>query len=236
MSDLDTDVYRIQLCIVAGVEMSDAQVSREVPRGRNREATTARLLDAAAEVFAEVGLGAASVEAICERAGFTRGAFYSNFASKNELFLRLAARVSHERTAAVRERVMSLEQPLDPYRVEDLVRVLGDVTEDTFEVLLFTEIAAQAMRDAELGAMLQAENERMTDQVAQIIAMIADRGDIRLRIAPRDAARLLLAVWSDATQRAALERADAERTIALRADDVGRAVRLIIDTSASPIE
>ena len=40
---------------------------------RRREATRQKLLDAAALVFAEEGLDAASVEAICERAGFTRG-------------------------------------------------------------------------------------------------------------------------------------------------------------------
>jgi len=48
---------------------------------RRREATRQKLLDAAGLVFAEEGLDAASVEAICERAGFTRGAFYSNFDS-----------------------------------------------------------------------------------------------------------------------------------------------------------
>ena len=72
---------------------------------RRRENTRARLMDAAAEVFAEVGMDAASVEAVCERAGFTRGAFYSNFASKDELFLALCERSAATTIAAVRERV-----------------------------------------------------------------------------------------------------------------------------------
>ena len=72
---------------------------------RSRENTRARLLDAAAQVFAEVGLDGASVEAVCERAGFTRGAFYSNFESKDELFLMLAGRVADQRVSAVRARV-----------------------------------------------------------------------------------------------------------------------------------
>ena len=55
------------------------------PATRSRENTRARLLEAAAQVFAEAGLDGASVEAVCERAGFTRGAFYSNFESKDEL-------------------------------------------------------------------------------------------------------------------------------------------------------
>ena len=52
-------------------------------RARTRE----RLMDAAAEVFSETGFGGASLEVICERAGLTRGAFYYNFSSKEELFL-----------------------------------------------------------------------------------------------------------------------------------------------------
>jgi len=50
-----------------------------------REETRHRLFEAAAGVFAEYGVGAATVEQIASAAGFTRGAFYSNFTSKEEL-------------------------------------------------------------------------------------------------------------------------------------------------------
>ena len=73
---------------------------------RRREQTRARLLDAAHEVFAEVGMDAASVEMICERAGFTRGAFYSNFESKNELFLALITQLAEEKLDEVAVRVL----------------------------------------------------------------------------------------------------------------------------------
>ena len=52
-----------------------------------RSATRDRLVDAALGVFAEKGVVGASVEEISEAAGFTRGAFYSNFESKDELCL-----------------------------------------------------------------------------------------------------------------------------------------------------
>ena len=52
-----------------------------------REETRARLFAAAAEEFAALGVGAATVEDITGTAGFTRGAFYSNFTSKDELIL-----------------------------------------------------------------------------------------------------------------------------------------------------
>ena len=50
-----------------------------------RDETRQRLFEAAAQVFEERGIGAASIDAIAAAAGFTRGAFYSNFDSKDEL-------------------------------------------------------------------------------------------------------------------------------------------------------
>ena len=65
--------------------------------GTGREATRNRVLGAAYEVFAEVGIDAATVEAICAQAHFSRGAFYSNFASKDDLFLELIEKVTNDR-------------------------------------------------------------------------------------------------------------------------------------------
>ncbi|WP_433723649.1 TetR/AcrR family transcriptional regulator [Nocardia sp. CA-129566] len=69
---------------------------------RRRTETRKRLLTAAYEVFAEEGFGRASVERVCERAGFTRGAFYSNFTSLDELFLAMWEQRSADMIAGVR--------------------------------------------------------------------------------------------------------------------------------------
>ena len=52
-----------------------------------RDDTREKLYEAAARVFEEQGIGGASIEAIAAAAGFTRGAFYSNFRSKDELII-----------------------------------------------------------------------------------------------------------------------------------------------------
>jgi AcrR family transcriptional regulator len=52
-----------------------------------RDDTREKLFEAAARVFEEQGIGSASIEAIAAAAGFTRGAFYSNFDSKDELII-----------------------------------------------------------------------------------------------------------------------------------------------------
>ena len=59
------------------------------PRGRS-EATRQRLLEAAGRVFAAKGYEGASVSDIAAAAGFTKGAFYASFASKEEVFLEVA--------------------------------------------------------------------------------------------------------------------------------------------------
>ena len=60
---------------------------RPAPRTRrSRENTRARLIEAAADVFAAKPFGAVTVDDLVGAAGFTRGAFYSNFSSVQELF------------------------------------------------------------------------------------------------------------------------------------------------------
>lgn len=52
-----------------------------------RDATKEKLFEAAAAVFEREGIGSASIEAIASAAGMTRGAFYSNFESKDDLIV-----------------------------------------------------------------------------------------------------------------------------------------------------
>jgi AcrR family transcriptional regulator len=61
------------------------RLTREEKRAQTRE----RLLEAAERVFLRRGLQGSSVEEISAEAGFTRGAFYSNFESKGQLFVEL---------------------------------------------------------------------------------------------------------------------------------------------------
>lgn len=69
-------------------ELSRQRLSREQSRALTRE----RLLEAAHTLFVEKGFALASVEDIAGTAGYSRGAFYSNFADKTELFVELLRR------------------------------------------------------------------------------------------------------------------------------------------------
>ena len=64
-------------------------LKRRLTRAERQAQTRQELLDAAARVFVKRGFTGSSVEEISAEAGYTRGAFYSNFRSKNELFVEL---------------------------------------------------------------------------------------------------------------------------------------------------
>jgi AcrR family transcriptional regulator len=82
------------------------------PRTRpTRDATRERLFAAAARVFDERGIGGATIEAIAAAAGFTRGAVYSNFASKDAL---IAAMLEDHVERSVRLHRELLERHRDP--------------------------------------------------------------------------------------------------------------------------
>src|SRR5450755_4962668 len=72
-------------------------------RAERRELTRSQILDAAERVFAREGLGGASVEAIAEEAGYSHGAIYSNFKSKEDLFFVLVEERIDARLARVYE-------------------------------------------------------------------------------------------------------------------------------------
>jgi AcrR family transcriptional regulator len=85
-------------------------MSRERVRPTRQE-TRAQLFEAAAAVFAEQGIGAASVEAISSAAGLTRGAFYSNFSGKDDL---ITAMLADHVEQSVRRHLELLARHRDP--------------------------------------------------------------------------------------------------------------------------
>ena len=200
---------------------------------RRREATRQKLLDAAAQVFAEEGLDAASVEAICERAGFTRGAFYSNFETKDELFLELAGRVARARVDSVRQRVAQLEREGDLEDVAtDALAVVQEVLDvsgdDRLAILLMSEIRIHALRDPQLGSAYLAQDAEMRASVAQIITDIGTAKLIVLRLPADEVARLMLNVWETESVRATMAGLDYAAVCRRTSEQLARVAELVI--------
>ena len=97
--------------------------AREPRVTKRRAETRRRLLDAALEVFAREGFGRATVDEVCAQAGYTRGAFYSNFVSLDELFLAMWEERSAEQISRTRQAFEAGDFPA----VSDVDSVVGEV-------------------------------------------------------------------------------------------------------------
>jgi AcrR family transcriptional regulator len=155
-----------------------------------RDETRERLFQAAATVFEERGIGSASIDAIAEAAGFTRGAFYSNFASKDELIVAMLEdhadrSVQHFRDLLARHRnagdfVAALAKadrsPHDPLGRAPLLHI---------ELILY--VARAERRLPEL-------RERLRALVEEIVTTINQEAGAKKAIDPAWAGSMLLAL------------------------------------------
>jgi AcrR family transcriptional regulator len=121
--------------------MSRVRLSRE----ESREQTRRRLIAAAAAIIAKKGLAATSVEEIAAKAGFTRGAFYSNFSDKTDLFAELL-QIDHKRSqASLRSLLEKAESSKDPQL--ELASLYAQSYRDNSHYILWAEARLYAMRD-----------------------------------------------------------------------------------------
>lgn len=189
------------------------------------------------QVFAEQGFDGASVEAICERAGFTRGAFYSNFGSKDELFLELTSLRAEEKLAAVRTRIVELTEAGQISPDADPVAMVQGVLEsgedDRLSVLMMSETRLHALRDPEFAVAFTAHEHALLASVEAIIVGIVETGSFTLRLDVAVAARMLMTVWEGAAIRSAISGADGNDLQCMGGEALGPLVELIIAPTPS---
>lgn len=123
--------------------MPTATATTKPPRVTKRRAETrARLMDAAFRVFAEKGYGHVTIEDVCEAAGYTRGAFYSQFESLEELFFLLydqwAGRTAEQVRAAMEGADAVVDLPGVVERIVDTLLLERDWLLIKFDFLLYS--------------------------------------------------------------------------------------------------
>lgn len=91
---------------------------------RRRQQTREYLLQAAAEVFAERGFHAATLDEVAAAAGFSKGAVYSNFKNKEDLFLALLEDAYTREMRALRSTIERSDVPPEA-RIGDFVSLIG---------------------------------------------------------------------------------------------------------------
>lgn len=153
--------------------------------GARRAATRERLLDASRDLLAREGMQGVSVEHICERAGYTRGAFYSNFSSKDELVLALLEREFSEVADQLDEAVSpGTYEGLEPSAalIAIMDRFLQLRPPDRELYLLHAEFELRALRGDTGGAEFNRLWRRVSLQVGDAVQRLLDSLDLSLTI------------------------------------------------------
>jgi AcrR family transcriptional regulator len=162
-------------------------------RKQRQEHTRRCLLESAGRVFARRGLAQASVDEVAADAGFTKGAVYANFGSKDELFLEmLDARFA--RRLADMDRALSTDEPPEVQaRVagRDFVDFLGS---DPDWRRLFIEAALHASRDAGFRVKLQEHYAAMRTRMAELLRARSAAGGFDPGVPFEDLATMIFAM------------------------------------------
>ncbi|MFF8843604.1 TetR/AcrR family transcriptional regulator [Streptomyces sp. NPDC015127] len=131
-----------------------------------RAQTRRRMLDAALQVFADEGFGRSTVEQICERAGYTRGAFYSNFSSLDELFLAMWEERSQRMLADLRAALTEVSVAAPEEALRSALRAIP-VDDAWYRVT--AEFTAHALRNPSLRRVMAAREQAILDTILPVV-------------------------------------------------------------------
>jgi AcrR family transcriptional regulator len=149
------------------------------PISARRAKTRQRLLDAAREVFAREGFGRSTVEQVCEAAGFTRGAFYSNFTSLDELFLEMWAQESASMLGRLQDiAAADLDKVRDVRSGVERVLAVLPIDADWFQIT--SEFTAHAVRTPGLARVMATREEAIQEALLPVIDGLLARIDRRV--------------------------------------------------------
>ena len=144
------------------------------PRTRpTRDEVRDRILDAALEVFAAEGFAGATIDAIGHAAGFTKGAVYSNFGSKDELFLALLERQFALRGELIATAFDNNEGDATATAAALSRSMLDSIHDETDYYIVFLEYWLRAVRDPKLRKGLIARRRAAADEARRVVEQTA---------------------------------------------------------------
>ncbi|WP_193783393.1 TetR/AcrR family transcriptional regulator [Streptomyces sp. E5N91] len=172
---------------------------------RRRVRTRANLLDAAFAVFAAKGFGRVSIEEVCESAGYSRGAFYSNFDSLDELFFALyeqrADLIAEQVTTALAADGPGLDVPAAVERVTEVLLL------DRDWLLVKADFLVHAARDPAVARTLLEHRARLRRAIADRLARTRGHTALPAVLGDADeAAHAVVAAYDGVTTQLLLDR------------------------------
>ena len=185
---------------------ADAASLHALPAGRTRRPGRAtvrrRLLDAALEVFAERGFATATLDQVAEAAGLTKGAIYSNFASKDDLFFAMMKDQVPNRTEAVRTVLAASPASTASSASTDGQQTLHDIgrlltlafTQEREWQLVFLDFWGRAVRDDDVRAQFVAHRRALRAAIADLVEQFLGRAPAQGEFTVDDIVTVVLAL------------------------------------------
>jgi len=155
---------------------------KRLTREESREQTTKHLLDAGQKLIAQKGLNGTSVEDITAAAGYSRGAFYSNFETKYDLFIEVLRRdhlETHDRFMALCDDGMTFEQFRDRLR-----NLYSQQHHNDESQLNWAEARMLAARDTEFRTRLHEVDTEKRQDMIDLVEYVFGRAGGELPLPP----------------------------------------------------
>ena len=176
---------------------------RRLTRSEQREKTRGCLVEAAAKVFSRRGYDNASLDEVAEEAGFTKGAVYSNFKGKEDLFLATIDAHFEERLRSIK-RVMQEEPDEQGTAHAAGMDFMNKLNADPEYFALFFEFWAYAQRNPSVKKKFLPRVQRFRAALAELFEAKSDAG-LELPIASGQLASMLIAMAAGVTMERELD-------------------------------
>jgi AcrR family transcriptional regulator len=165
-------------------------MSKTLTRKEKQAKTRSALLRSATKLICRKGINEASVEDVATDAGYTKGAFYANFKSKEELFLVMLDEKYAAELEQLENAIRGSESPAEDARnaAENFIRFAWS---DPQWPRLYFEFTAYAARNPEFRQELQTRDRRIRQQMAEIFRAWAGRFDMEIPIPYEDLAMMV---------------------------------------------
>jgi len=163
---------------------------KRLTREESRAQTRATLMAFGREHFIRYGLGGAVAEKIAEDAGYSRGALYSNFDGKEELFLAVIREEQDRRTEAFHS--MFKEEPSAKERLRKMREAIADLVTDPDWIVLRAEFEAGALRNERIRQAFVEVHRKQVREGGNLIRNLAQSSDIHLGLKPNEFIMIIL--------------------------------------------
>ena len=164
--------------------MTIARPRKRLTREESRAQTRAALIAVGRKHFLRFGLGGAVTEKIAEDAGYSRGALYSNFDSKEELFVA----VIHEEQARHLNLFRSLlkDEPSSRKRVKKLRDAIANLMTDHGWIVLRAEFEVGALRSESIRKSFVEMHRQQLQDGGDLVRDLLRSPDVTSNLTPDD--------------------------------------------------